>query len=287
MTTPDASQYTFIHKLQTAQECEKYIDPKKLRVARQYVTRPIGFDTLFGANALKSNKFLRDLMSLFGGGGSVGSTISGLTLSISADNKVITATWTTTPASQTSAGISFSSVLMTGLNQTNPTILNSATSQTTFSIAAGTPFVSNNTYSVNVKPTTGGVFTSGTPQTVTITVPTMSVLYSLSVNDTVPDNSRNILGILLDFFSTREINSIYFTERGQYLPLSVNGTGTMTLRKSGLPNVIIPFIVASKTAQSSPNSDEYRYAFDVPSRPVLPVEYTDLLTGVSVEIVTT
>lgn len=64
MPTPDASQYTFIHKLQTAQECEKYIDPKKLRVARQYVTRPIGFDTLFGANALKSNKYLADLMSL-------------------------------------------------------------------------------------------------------------------------------------------------------------------------------------------------------------------------------
>ena len=286
MPTPDASQYTFIHKLQTAQECEKYIDPKKLRVARQYVTRPIGFDTLFGANALKSNKFLRDLMSLFGGGGSVGSTISGLTLSISADNKVITATWTTTPASQTSAGISFSNVLMTGLNQTNPTILNSATSQTIFSIAAGTPFVSNNTYSVNVQPTTGGVYTVGTPQTVTITVPTMSVLYSLSVSDSTPDNTRNILGIFVLPPNTRQITAIYFVERGQYLPLSVNGTGTMTLRKSGLPNVTMPFTVFSKQAQSSPNSDEYGYVFDVPSLPLLPVEYTDLLTGVSVEIVT-
>jgi len=69
MPTPDASQYTFIHKLQTTQECEKYIDPKKLRVARQYVTRPIGFDTLFERNALKSNTSLEWIVSTFAGSG--------------------------------------------------------------------------------------------------------------------------------------------------------------------------------------------------------------------------
>jgi hypothetical protein len=221
------------------------------------------------------------------GGGSLGSTISGLSLSISADNKVITASWTTTPASETSASISFNSILMTGLNQTNPTIINSGTSQTTFTIAAGTPFVSGNIYSVNVRPTTGEEFTVGTPQTVTITVPTMSVLYSLSVNDSTPDSTRDILGILVDPPNTRTIAGIYFVERGQYLPLPVNATGTMTLRKSGLPNVTIPFIVYSRQAQDPPNSDEYGYAFDVFSpRPELPAGYDDLLAGVYVEIVT-
>ena len=66
MPTPDASQYTFIHKLQVAQECEKNIAPEKLRIARQYFTRPIGIDTLFGENALKSNKYLADLILVFG-----------------------------------------------------------------------------------------------------------------------------------------------------------------------------------------------------------------------------
>lgn len=173
MPTPDASQYTFIHKLQVSQESEKNIAPEKLRIVRQYFTRPIGIDALFGANALRSNKFLQDLLSLFGGG-SLGSTISGLSLSISGDNRRISASWNCSPASQTLATISYGASAISGalLDEGNPIIKTSATSQTaTFTLKTGQPaFVIGNIYSVNVKPTIGGVFTNGSPQTEEISV---------------------------------------------------------------------------------------------------------------------
>lgn len=64
MTSPDASLVTYVKRLQIAQTGEKHIDENKKRSVRQYVTRPQGFDTIFGVNATRSNKFLQEIYSV-------------------------------------------------------------------------------------------------------------------------------------------------------------------------------------------------------------------------------
>lgn len=102
MTSPDASLVLFTKRLQIIQNGEKHIDENKKRSARQYVSRPQGFDTIFGANATRSNKFFQEIYSVLFPGLPPTPTIENIIVSLGEilENKV-SANWNSSLPSRT------------------------------------------------------------------------------------------------------------------------------------------------------------------------------------------